>query len=512
MPITTPGTYELTIKEGAFFYGNEQETGESVTISNITNIEAISATYTVVEAAPAIAYSLDPEDGAIVNNLQTITISFEDKTVQPNDRMEFNAIVLTDEKGEEYYCDAPVRDSRAPQGVVYQLNFLTTVESEGGMDTDFAPITEPGKYKLSIQKGTFISGKEVESEEGVTLEDIVPVEAIYATYTVASATPTAAFTLDPEDGAIVNNLQTITISFENKTAQLNDRKAFNAVVHTVENGDEHSCDAPVRDSRAPQGVAYQLNFLTTVESENGMDSEFIPITKPGTYTLSILKGTFITGDEVETEDGVSLENIVPVEAINASYTVVEAAPSVAFTLNPAEGESVSDLQTITISFENKTVQPNERMEFNAIVLVAENGEEYYCDAPLRDSRAPQGVAYQLNFLTTVETENGMESELKPITEPGTYKLSILQGTFIYGEEGEDEYGNTVLTNVAPVEAINATYIIASTSVNTIFNADTTEFNVYGVNGMQILKSADSNAVDALPSGMYIINGKKVIKK
>ena len=187
---------------------------------------------------------------------------------------------------------------------------------------------------------------------------------------------------------------------------------------------------------------------------------------------------------------------------------------VVYFLDPEDGAYVNDLQTITISFpENRNIQANERMLLNSFVLTnTETGEEYYCDAPVRNPRANQGTEFTLRFMTMVDNENGMESVFAPITDPGTYRLSIMQGAFVYGEEVEDEEGNVILSNVTPVQAINATYIITTTGVNAIFGADATEFDVYGVNGIRILKAADSNAVNALPAGLYIINAKKVIKR
>ncbi len=508
-PITTPGAYTLTIMGNTFLCVNEE---------NTVPVQAINATYTVVEAAPQVAYTLDPENEAIVNDLQTITISFDSKKVMPNEKMEASAIVLTNtETGEEYYCDAPVRLDRAAEGVAYQLNFLTQVESEEGVEGVLEPITTPGIYSLSILGNTFISADEVEDEDGnVTYENVVPVEAINATYTVVEAAPQVAYTLDPENEAIVNDLQTVTISFDSKKVLPNEKMEASAIVLTnIETGEEYYCDAPVRLDRAAEGVAYQLNFLTLEENEEGIESVLEPITTPGNYTLSIMVGTFICGDEVEDEEGnVTLENIVPVQAINATYTVVEAAPKSAYTLDPENGAIVPDLQTITVSFEDKNIQPNQMMEFNAIVLTnIETGEEYYCDAPVRLDRVAEGVAYQLNFMTLEENEYGIEEQLLPITTPGTYTLSILANTFISVEEVEDEEGNIVPGNIVPVEAINATYTVDPTSgVNSVLDTEATEFNVYTINGVQVLKAADSNAVNALPNGLYIINGKKVLKK
>ncbi|MDE6742073.1 MAG: hypothetical protein K2J58_07060, partial [Muribaculaceae bacterium] len=357
---------------------------------------------------------------------------------------------------------------------------------------------------------------EVEDAEGnVTLENIVPVEAINATYTVVEAAPAVAYTLEPEDGAIVNDLQSVTISFEDSNVMPNDKMELNAIVLTDEDGEEYYCDAPVRDTRVAQGVAYKLYFLTAVETENGIESELKPITKPGAYTLSILNGTFMRADEVEDAEGnVTLENIVPVEAINASYTVVAADPEIVYVLNPEDGATVEDLQNIVINFpENNNIQYN-FMEFDSIVLTnMDTNESYYCDGPDQISRVQSGMAFSLNFFTVVESEYGVDYVLDPITEPGTYRLFIRKGAFLYGDEVEDEDGNIVRENTAPVQEITATYIIStSTGVNGIFGADATEFNVYGVNGVQILKAADRNAVNALPAGMYIINGKKVIKR
>ncbi|MBD5200948.1 MAG: hypothetical protein HDS85_02715 [Bacteroidales bacterium] len=87
-----------------------------------------------------------------------------------------------------------------------------------------------------------------------------------------------------------------------------------------------------------------------------------------------------------------------------------------------------------------------------------------------------------------------------------------QGT---GELGNGEwtlelYPNTWTINGQSNEAFKVVYTVTNPdAVSSIF-ADAESFDVYGINGVVILKGAAAADVNALPEGLYIINGKKVI--
>ncbi len=172
LPINTPGIYELEIKSGAFFYGEEDEDG---LMEEPIMIERITAVYTI-GGTPA-AYELNPAPGSFVENFYLITLSF------PNiEDVEFvgdnpSSIILTDMvPGETYTCE-PDRDAHAEtEGTVFILHFAREDDNDY-----FASITEPGNYKLEIKQGAFIFG--IKNEDGV-IETFRYSQAITAIYTI----------------------------------------------------------------------------------------------------------------------------------------------------------------------------------------------------------------------------------------------------------------------------------------------------------------------------------------
>lgn len=87
---------------------------------------------------------------------------------------------------------------------------------------------------------------------------------------------------------------------------------------------------------------------------------------------------------------------------------------------------------------------------------------------------------------------------KEYSDVGSYTINYPEGYFTLGPDAK------------PEKAFSMTYAIGTVGVNNIFGDSKEVYNVYDFNGVQILKNGDVNAVKALPSGYYIINGKKYV--
>lgn len=90
---------------------------------------------------------------------------------------------------------------------------------------------------------------------------------------------------------------------------------------------------------------------------------------------------------------------------------------------------------------------------------------------------------------------------KQLTENGTYTLMIPQDYFVIGEQ------QAVKSSLAVTYEFN---IVAGNAVESINSENT--FTVYNAAGLRLLDGADAAAVRALPGGLYIINGRKVMVK
>ena len=111
----------------------------------------------------------------------------------------------------------------------------------------------------------------------------------------------------------------------------------------------------------------------------------------------------------------------------------------------------------------------------------------------------------------VEINNWTAAEYKfsePIVENGTYKFVIPQGAY-----GDFDYigsvwnGNAV--GVANPEITLIYKIDSGSGIDSVIGAGEA-VDVYSLQGVVGLRGADAAAVNALPSGLYIINGKKVM--
>ena len=451
-PITLPGEYQLTIR--AMGYEEDGEITEALPV--------IVAKYTIEYP---VEYVIEPF-GNTATNLKTVTIEFpNNRNIEFYENNQMPVAVLENlSTGVIYNCQEAERNTFAEtDGIVYVLNFIEEDAEE------IADITAPGAYLLTIRALAM-----VEDEEYVDLPVITKGYTIVYPYD---------YFLTPANGEEVKDLSTVTIEFPTtKVGFYTENRMPVATLVNNETEETFVCYEPDQDTFAQtEGSVWNLVFKTE-------DDEMATVNMAGQYTLTI-KGMYT---EV-IEDGEVVETIdLPV--IYASY---EIGFPVDFILNPHNGEQVDNLQTVTLEFpETKNVAFYENNQMPVAVL--ENvltGIVYNCQEAERNTFAEtDGIVFVLNFI-----EEDAE-EAAPIVDDGIYELTVRA---LYLTDEED---NEVVT----LPVITATYYITDSGVKAAEMIGADSFNVYNMNGVKLVSNGKATDLDGLASGIYIINGKKVL--
>lgn len=465
LPITEPGEYVLTIR-GLYTEGSNGEIEEWLPV--------ILANYTI--EYPIQYYFTDPL-GEVVQNLKTVTIEF------PNNRnvgyyelvRPAFAVLENTTTGDVYSCKEPDQNTHAESdGAVYMMTFINDEDDTTADDYTADDITTPGNYVLTIR------GLYLENEDGENVD--LPI--IVKNYTIEYP---YEYYLTPADGATVQNLKTVSLEFPttNEVKFYEFVRPGAASLENLSTGTSYLCQEPDRDTFAQtDGIVYSFTFIP-VDSET---EEAVDIIEPGEYMLTI-RGLYISGEQEESS--IDLPNII------AHYTM---GFPVNYELDPINGSQPDDLETITLTFpDNRNVAFYENNK--APVATLENVSLdilYNCQEAERDTFAmTEGVAFKLNFI-----ENESE-EQTPIAEDGIYNLTI-KALCLVDENDEP---------IFDLPIIEATYYIASSGVKAaqlLGGEENDVYNVYSINGLQVIRNGNADALNTLNRGLYIINGKKVI--
>ncbi len=354
--ITKSGTYTLSLPAGFLVCGSNYDFSEEAT-----------ATYIVV-GAPALEYiSVDPEVGSALSALEMVTVIFGEQ-VSVNAEVE-NPVVVTNRMGATFAEGSTLQSVMASRGRAVAVNLSET-------------LTEAGVYTIKIAAGAIVANS------GAVNEDI------YLMYEVVGET--AGFTFSPEDGAEVESLKEIIVSYPggchpswNGVAQLLD--AEGNVVATAEAGDYIPADKQ----------ADYDNWLWEPESTLLTLSE--EITAPGTYTLNLPAGFLVCGSNYDFS-----------EEATATYTVV--SPKLMYaSVDPESRSTVTTLEMLTLVFDEQ-VSINTEVK-NAVIVTSLKGEVVAAGSTLQSVMASRGRAVAVNLS-------------QPITEAGMYTVRIAPGAIV----------------------------------------------------------------------------------
>lgn len=311
--------------------------------------------------------------------------------------------------------------------------------------------TAPGFYHVSIP-------------EGVWLLDGVASPAIELNYGIRQLQ-----TLSPAPG-ICSELSTITLTVTGTNVQQNNTPGLFSGL------DDYDLSISIEE-----GTDLSVITMTTDK----------PITTPDTYTLLIPAGTFAYDIE---EDGQTVT--INSQEIVATY-YISAIPKPA--IDPAEG-TVEGFDNFTITMpEGYSMLFADTMSINFIYPVMPDGSlspsyEYRVRVAEYDSEAGTVQLVVLN-------SEGMPTEtlLSPANGEYALKLADSMVSGFYNEE---------FVNTAPF--IYYYTVNNTTGIENIGLTENEMLDVYTVTGIRVGRNLDRESLKALPAGLYIVNGKKIL--
>lgn len=541
-PITTPGTYQFFVNSGAFSVAGE-ESGEieyAYTIVSEPEIPDTPAPGTE-EIDPMTAISITPAPG-VVNSLNSWNINFNCEWVL--DRTSNAKYTLTCSNPDVVL---PVLKSRS-----------TNIYFE-----DNATVTAPGTYTLTVGEGKFLLG-----EEGSE----IPTPEYQFVYVIEEngEAPTpydGSDEITPAQGA-VSRIDNIVIAFEGDVEVINQSNIIlsdyedaiaanveavgNTLVITPEKAITRygqyvlTVDAGSITIGGHWNPAYQYIYI--VAKQNGPWSGLFTADPSDDSTVESLKDiaiTFeginrltlnslakpedfpalyngVTGDKLMPSINTTSQNILKVSLYSAvtapgEYVLVvprafiyldgEMMPEdlkvvyyiersqdyreVAFTFDPSDGETISTMDAIEVTFAAE-----------GLTDVTHNSFAWGIQAPRFVSGAGASVpSIQIKKLTDLSyTFN----HTYPFSTPGEYSLVIPAEYFTFTFSDGYEQKN---------EEITTTFNVLGTSaIDAVENVETLSGEVYNALGICILHNATPDQVKALPAGLYLVNGKKIIVK
>ena len=312
------------------------------------------------------------------------------------------------------------------------------------------PITEAGNYRLTLEEG--VVGDQAWNDSGYMTGKVNVGTTLF--FTVGSGSQggdNSQWKTDPENGSTVTSLKTIHV--------------WNTTV--TEMGCGSGKITVKRDGVELEKIA-DTNF--GVDWNELIISTSVEYTENGTYTFEAPEGFFVDGSG----------NALP--AVTFTYTIGNGGGAVTsdWKTDPADGSTVTSLKTIHVW--NTTV--SEMGCGSGKITVKRDGVELE-----KISDASFGVDWnELIISTSVE-----------YTEDGTYTFEVPEGFFLDGS------GNAL-------PAVTFTYYIGEAAGIDNINADADgKVNVYSLDGKTVKMNATNDELKSL-RGIYIINGKKVIRR
>ncbi len=279
--------------------------------------------------------------------------------------------------------------------------------------------------------------------------------------------------VSPADESVLESISTITFSYGGKAITPNWLITEKIMIYNMSAGGQVVAEFTKDD----------VVYTPDPNNEWGPDISATitlaeAITTPGVYRVSVPAGFFNLGEQFE--GGLS-------KAATVTYEIKAQAGPLVVELTPAPG-TVSEIPAKII-----VTLPN-----NSSVNKTYTSEPTLVDNAGNSYEATLEVDFSIpdwNVITIVLSGGA-------ITANGTYTLTIPAGALTY----DDDDANINETDLVFV------YVIGTDGINSLVSAEGGKVNVYSINGTQLLKNADAEAVGKLAKGMYVINGKKVIIK
>lgn len=424
--------------------------------------QPIEAPGTYTYTIPAgIIKSVDEEEyaGGEFSFTVVSTFAIESHTPQTTDKIE--EIVFT--------CSEEISEIKVPEegwilmgGYYWSDPIMAISNAEIGEDKKTVvlklsePITAIGSYMLNIYMGNFVSAESVNEYYSAFID-------------VVSSAP--SFSTNYQNGDRVKELGNLEITFSN--------------VEKVEllNSDAISVFLPSQSKAAGKATLADNKITVAFDKE---------LTEEGNYTFFIPAGTF-TMDGVENE-----AREVTVELFTFTITPLEVV-----SVTPAVG-AVDSLERIVVTFnqivslswtEDWMSQPSSKITLTC-------GEEKITLTHAGGS----AMSDQVEYLVNAEWD-GYQWTTTPITAAGTYTLNLADIIVDYAAEMiTDSWGTYVGTWHGKNGSCEGTYTWTIAEEDNAVNFINTEA------GEQVIYDLLGRRVEKTTTGIYIVNGRKVIIK
>lgn len=237
--------------------------------------------------------------------------------------------------------------------------------------------------------------------------------------------------------------------------------------------------------------------MTEIRFTKWMDENFnivpIDLVKEGYYAIQIAAGCFLMGDQFESKQSRSLTSTFIVSgALDEPEPGVDPAEQEVFNFDkilPEEGATVTSLSRIQLWYP-EMVACN---EFDVNVYNAADGSLAATATGMFD--------WDDILLINIDLK-------QPIAEAGVYEVVVPARVI-----GDDAFFTSDGASGICNPEIKLSYTVDPTgglAVETV--AVAAEGDVYDVHGRVVLRGASAAAVKALPKGIYVVGGRKVVVK
>lgn len=276
--------------------------------------------------------------------------------------------------------------------------------------------------------------------------------------------------ITPEDGSYVQGLKEFTITCEEGIAVSND---FSLKAQSGQREDRtYEID---KTYTCKQVDANTLKFT--------IDEELVSVDN---VNIDLI----ITGDILLNPEGMNYKHPIKGRWTRSiySYTHIGSAAAATITgVEPADGSKVEKLSYILFTFSN-------------IATTVDTSKE----AKLHKEGSDEAIPFSFTNLkedgSYVEQNQGGLLLDAPVTKNGTYILEIADGYFVDRNSKE-------------MKGITLKYIVENeTGIEEIIANGENGWVVYNTNGIKVLETMDASKVNALPAGIYIVNGIKTVIK
>lgn len=433
---------------------------------------ALCVLATLGAAAAMPEYNLDPADGSIVKDLSMIQLSFPGETVKFAERNDTVPVaVLTNTVSSlEYVCLPGNYFSRENDGVLtYYMNFVNIEMANDGYSD---PVTDSGEYHLSVKDMFVPSTGEVIDSICADYEILYPVK----------------YETNPTSGT-VNRIDKLILTFPDTDVLFykNNRMSV-AVIQNKLTEREYYCENPVQLTEAPEGgSSFSFEFVPFGSTSD----EPTVITQPGTYVVTVRAFGY--------RDGTSPYPYPDLPPLKFKYVILPGGEQ------PDQPQQPFELPDATVAgFGDDYVD----IVWGYYTLLEET-PEIYADVTLPDGSVVKAEGLKTD-VEAPEDLTGRSNANNAIRFSG-FMPTVAQ----HGEFSIDIPSEIVNVNF---RAFNKAQTVSWTVPETedpdttgIASAATAEgpFDVYDIAGRLVL--SDATSLDALPAGLYIVNGRKVAK-